>query len=137
MENPNPFPSHFEEEDDLEKLEESVVDISQQILDYRNTCPNQLKTTFAFILESRRPILQHSHQNILGSSRGSASESSVTEEDPEDIKKLELLKQKMSSNASAISVTLKRMRECMDKMDKLQSQKGVIHPAFKKKMPTD
>lgn len=47
--------------------------------------------------------------------------------------KEQLLKQKISENASAIPVVLTRMKECMKRIDKLQSCNGVIHPAFKRK----
>lgn len=57
---------------------------------------------------------------------------SVTE-GPGEAEKLQLLKQKISSNASALPVILNRMKEYMARIDKLESSNGVIHPAFKRK----
>ncbi|XP_059457625.1 uncharacterized protein LOC132187352 isoform X2 [Corylus avellana] len=55
------------------------------------------------------------------------------EEDQEMAKKIQLLKDKMSSNASVMPNVLKRMKECISKIDKLDSNNGIIHPAFKRK----
>lgn len=48
-------------------------------------------------------------------------------------KKIQLLKDKISSNVSAMPIVLKRMKECISKIDKLDSNNGIIHPAFKRK----
>lgn len=45
------------EEDDLEKLESDVKQTAQKILEYRATLPDHLKSTFASILSSQRPVL--------------------------------------------------------------------------------
>ncbi|KAG9129322.1 hypothetical protein Leryth_026505 [Lithospermum erythrorhizon] len=141
MQKPKPLEIHIDARE-----EEEVVNVAQLILEYRNTSSELLKATLASLLESQRPIhlLVRSLQSdvdlnprFTGRLRGSESGASLTEEDKEDGKKLELIKQKISSNASAITATLKRMKGCMDHMDKLQSQKGVIHPVFKKRRPTE
>ncbi|KAK6789876.1 hypothetical protein RDI58_013676 [Solanum bulbocastanum] len=49
-----------------------------------------------------------------------------------EAEKVQLLKQKITSNASAIPIVLNRMKEGMAKIDKLQSSNKVIHPAFKR-----
>lgn len=49
-----------------------------------------------------------------------------------EAEKAQLLKQKITSNASAIPIVLNRMKEGMAKIDKLQSSNKVIHPAFKR-----
>lgn len=49
------------------------------------------------------------------------------------LEKIQLLKDKISSNASAMPVVVKRMQECLLKIDKLDSQNLAIHPAFKRK----
>lgn len=58
---------------------------------------------------------------------------SLTGEEQEEAEKVQLLKQKILSNASAIPIVLKRMKECMSRIDKLESHNGFIHPAFKRK----
>ena len=55
------------------------------------------------------------------------------EQDQEIAEKLQLLKDKISSNVSAMPIVLKRMKECISKIDKLDSYNGIIHPAFKRK----
>uniref|UniRef100_A0A2N9I176 Uncharacterized protein n=1 Tax=Fagus sylvatica TaxID=28930 RepID=A0A2N9I176_FAGSY len=55
------------------------------------------------------------------------------EEDQETAEKLRLLKDKISSNVSAMPIVLKRMKECISRIDKLDSNNGIIHPAFKRK----
>ncbi|CAL5340038.1 unnamed protein product [Camellia sinensis] len=56
------------------------------------------------------------------------------EQDRETAEKTQLLKQKISSNVSALPLLLKRMKECISKIDNLQSSNEfIIHPAFKRK----
>ncbi|KAJ1426875.1 hypothetical protein SESBI_10131 [Sesbania bispinosa] len=107
--------------------------MTQKILEYRATLPDQLKATLLSVLDAQRPSLPHlntgaSEQNI---SRG---ESSSAPEDPETAKKLKLLNEKISSNCSAMPIVLKRMKDCITKIEKLDSYNvAVIHPAFKRK----
>lgn len=54
----------------------------------------------------------------------------------EDTEKIKLLKEKISSNAESIPVVLKRMKDCMTRIDQLESHNGIIHPAFKRKKPS-
>lgn len=61
------------------------------------------------------------------------SSSVQAEEDKEYAEKIQLLKQKLSSNASVMPRVLKRMKDCISRIDKLDSCSGVIHPAFKRK----
>lgn len=69
-----------------------------------------------------------SEQNI------SREESSSAPEDPETAKKLKLLNEKITSNCSAMPIVLKRMKDCIAKIDKLESYNAAaIHPAFKRK----
>lgn len=51
--------------------------------------------------------------------------------------KIQLLKAKLSENASAMPIVLKRMQECISKIDKLDSENRIIHPAFKGKSLAD
>ncbi|KAI5345600.1 hypothetical protein L3X38_013477 [Prunus dulcis] len=47
--------------------------------------------------------------------------------------KLRLFRDKLSSNVAALPILLKRMTECISKIDNLDSENIIIHPAFKKK----
>ncbi|XP_019226473.1 PREDICTED: uncharacterized protein LOC109207931 [Nicotiana attenuata] len=54
-------------------------------------------------------------------------------EERKEAEKIQLLKKKNLESASAIPVALNRMKDCMARIDKLQSCNGVIHPTFKRK----
>lgn len=54
-------------------------------------------------------------------------------EDSDEAEKLQLLKQKIASNGTAMPVILNRMKEYMARIDKLDSSNGIIHPSFKRK----
>lgn len=140
--------SRFEEEEEevekLEKLETEVKQMAKKILEYRTTLPDQLKTTVASLLSSQRPVLRHFDSGSdpgpsgeLNPDSGGQDTSSraalLTEEDRKTAEKTHLLKEKISSNVSAMPVVLKRMEDCISKIDKLYSYNGSIHPAFKKK----
>ncbi|CAK9134414.1 unnamed protein product [Ilex paraguariensis] len=126
-----------DEESELEELEEEVNQMAQKILEFRAKLPDQLKNTLASILAAQRPTLVTLSGD--GSEPGPSNDSDkgngalLAEEDQENADKIQLLKQKISSNASSMPIVLKRMKECMSKMDKLELSNGIIHPAFKKK----
>ncbi|KAH8488653.1 hypothetical protein Peur_059696 [Populus x canadensis] len=139
--------SGFEEEEEVEKLEKLETEVKQmakKILEYRTTLPDQLKTTVASLLSSQRPVLPHLDSGSdpgpsgelkpdSGGQDTSSRAALLTEEDRKTAEKTHLLKEKISSNVSAMPVVLKRMEDCISKIDKLYSYNGSIHPAFKKK----
>lgn len=134
-----------DDERELLKLELDVKEMATKIADYRDTLPNQLTSTLASLLTAQRPVLSNSSDfgSDPGSSGHSASAdtgrpvelatSSIQEEDKEYAEKIQLLKQKLSSNASAMPNVLKRLKGCISRIDKVDSCNGVIHPAFKRK----
>ncbi|KAJ4825026.1 hypothetical protein Tsubulata_023209 [Turnera subulata] len=132
-----------EEERELEELELEVKQMANKILEYRATLPDQLMTTCTSLLLAHRPVLPDlSSGSDPGTSRDSnpgeqattsSREPFPTEEDPKTVEKVRLLKDKMSNNISAMPIVLKRMKECMSKIEKLDSYNGTIHPAFKMK----
>ncbi|KAH7522609.1 hypothetical protein FEM48_Zijuj07G0156700 [Ziziphus jujuba var. spinosa] len=62
----------------------------------------------------------------------------LAEEDQETAKKIQLLKAKIAHNVSVMPFVLKRMKECISKIDQLDSQNNrIIHPAFKGKRLAD
>ncbi|XP_022865655.1 uncharacterized protein LOC111385489 [Olea europaea var. sylvestris] len=142
--------SNLEEEDEEEevlKLEEEVEQIAQKVLEYRTTLPNQLNSTLASLFSSQRPIIPPTSLSEDGSEPGPESEAghnpgvpvesnrmaSLVGEDQEEAEKIQLLIQKISSNASTMHIVLKRMKDYMARIDKLESSNGIIHPAFKRK----
>ncbi|XP_059457624.1 uncharacterized protein LOC132187352 isoform X1 [Corylus avellana] len=130
-----------EEEEEVEKLEADVKEMAQKILEYRAALPDQLRTTLASALSAQRPVLPDglgpapsgAPNTDAGGQFKSSEGAPQAEEDQEMAKKIQLLKDKMSSNASVMPNVLKRMKECISKIDKLDSNNGIIHPAFKRK----
>ncbi|KAL3814840.1 hypothetical protein ACJIZ3_016108 [Penstemon smallii] len=114
--------------------------MAQRILEYRDTLPDQLSSTISSLLASQRPVLPtHLVQPESGPTQDLVrpveleNTALVIIEEPEEAEKIKLLKQKIASNASTMPTLLKRMREYMGRIDKLESSNGVIHPAFKRK----
>ncbi|XP_004231184.4 uncharacterized protein [Solanum lycopersicum] len=128
---------------ELEEIEEEVNQMAERIAEYRGTISVQLKTTVSSVLTAQRPVLGTHFDDGSESQSGSSGDLSSDVEGPIESghiailageeQKEQLLKQKISENASAIPVVLTRMKECMKRIDKLQSCNGVIHPAFKRK----
>ncbi|KAM3378691.1 hypothetical protein P3S68_011104 [Capsicum galapagoense] len=129
--------------EEVGELEEQVNEMAEKIADYRRTISVQLKTTVSSILIAQRPVL------VTRFNEGSESQSGSSGDPSSDVggpiesgyiallageeQRVQLLKQKILENASAIPVVLTRMKECMKRIDKLQPCDGVIHPAFKRK----
>ncbi|XWS35781.1 hypothetical protein CRYUN_Cryun20dG0025300 [Craigia yunnanensis] len=128
--------SEPEFEMDLDELESDVNKMVEKILEYRSTIPDQLKTTLASILSAQRPNFPDIDD---GSEPGPSGEHNADSEELELDKerrmeeKIGLLEEKISSNISAMPVVLKRMNECISRIEKLDSCNGIIHPAFKKR----
>ncbi|CAI0470395.1 unnamed protein product [Linum tenue] len=129
------------EEQELDALAEEVQQMANKIRQYRATLPDQLKTALASLLSSQRPLVRgfdsssSSHPGPSGKPAPDASTSALpTEEDQHTAEKVVLLKDKVARNASSMPVALKRMRDCMSKIDMLgSSSNGEIHPAFREK----
>ncbi|KAB5569184.1 hypothetical protein DKX38_002977 [Salix brachista] len=129
-----------EEAEELERLETQVKQIAKKILEYRATLPDQLKTTVASLPSSQRPILPDCDSGTDPGPPGELNPDSgedkssraafLTKEDQETAEKAQLLNEKISSNVSTMPVVLKRMRDCISRISKLDSY---IHPAFKKR----
>ncbi|KAL6560331.1 hypothetical protein OROGR_003890 [Orobanche gracilis] len=54
-------------------------------------------------------------------------------EDSQQAEKIRLLNQKISSFPAVVRDVVNRMKECMDRIGKLESYKVIIHPVFKKR----
>ncbi|XVF22556.1 hypothetical protein REPUB_Repub12eG0181900 [Reevesia pubescens] len=132
--------SEPESEEDLKELESDVKKMAEKILEYRSTIPDQLKTTLDSILSSQRPNLSGIDDGLEpGPSReGNADLKEIELDKVRRVEeKIRLLKEKISSNISAMPVVVKRMKECISRIEKLDSCNGIIHPAFKKRKLVD
>ncbi|KAL8541198.1 hypothetical protein ACS0TY_002450 [Phlomoides rotata] len=134
------------EEEELLKLEEEVENMAQKILEYRTTLPVQLNSTVSSVLVSQRPVLPtHLVDEGDPETRMLPAPDAVTQglmretlalpapDNSEEAEKVQVLKQKILSNTSALPVVLNRMKECMARIDKLDSSNVIIHPVFKRK----
>ncbi|KAF8412254.1 hypothetical protein HHK36_000214 [Tetracentron sinense] len=108
--------------DELEELEVEVKQMAQTILHYRTMLPGQFKNTFASVIAAQRSVLPHfgdtAEPGISGVRNPDAGEDVVlhkgslsAEEDPVTAKRIHLLKLKISSNISTITIILKRMND--------------------------
>ncbi|CAN1237046.1 hypothetical protein LINGRAPRIM_LOCUS1808 [Linum grandiflorum] len=117
--------------------------MANKIQEYRATLPDQLKTTLASLLSSQRTLVPEIDSSGPGPSGepapGYASLSSrvsdFPEEDRQTGEKVKLLKDKLAKNASSMPMVMKRMKDCMSKIDMLESSSSEpqIHPVFRKK----
>ncbi|XP_022002954.1 uncharacterized protein LOC110900383 isoform X1 [Helianthus annuus] len=125
-----------EEIEQLQNLDEEVKLMAQKIADFRQTLPDQLKDTLASIISAQRPV----NLTFLDGDSDPGPSDVITcpdSEDPEHTEKLEMIKQKISDNASAMPLLVKRMKACISRIDQLDSFKqDMIHPAFTRKWST-
>ncbi|KAL9285225.1 hypothetical protein AtEden1_Chr4g0272121 [Arabidopsis thaliana] len=124
------------DEGDLEKLESDVKQMAKKISEYRQTLPDHLRNTLDSALSSHIPVFPNidSGSDPLPSLCLTIAEAQVPgvleEQDSEE--KWIQLKERMSRNAANIPKVVKRMRECIESIDKLDSLEVTIHPAFKR-----
>ncbi|GFY92562.1 hypothetical protein Acr_08g0009580 [Actinidia rufa] len=129
------------DDEELEKLESDVKEMAEKILEYRTTLPDQLKNALASTVAAQRPIfpIRVTDGFEPGSSgnpnpdAGQSGEMHPLAEDQETAKKTQLLREKITRNVSAMPVLLKRMKECISRIDSLEPSNGFVHPAFKRK----
>ncbi|ONI23071.1 hypothetical protein PRUPE_2G168300 [Prunus persica] len=123
--------------EELEVLECEVKEMAEKILEYRATLPDQLKNTFASILAVQQPVfLNGSDPGTSGapnSGQVASNKGALLADGDQTSEKLRLFRDKLSSNFAALPILLKRMTECISKIDNLDSENIIIHPAFKKK----
>ncbi|KAJ9539400.1 hypothetical protein OSB04_032133 [Centaurea solstitialis] len=135
----HPEEQTLDEIKELETLEEDVKLMAEKIAKFRETLPSQLQTTLASILSAQRPppLNLENHSDHPGTSSNPNPESdALVEHDPTYTEKIQTIKQKISNNASAMPSLLKRMKDCISRIDKLDSFNNGIHPAFKRRKIT-
>ncbi|KAL9260656.1 hypothetical protein AKJ16_DCAP15797 [Drosera capensis] len=153
MENqPQTHSNRRQGEPELEELEEEVKEMTQKLRHYRSTLPSQFSDTAASILAAQRPLLgfldldsgpgsnEHkkgefhadSNEGIPGTAGPNAATDVSAAEDGEITDELHELTEKISRNVLAIPILLKRLHECISRIDKL-GHPDEIHPAFKRK----
>ncbi|KAL1559950.1 hypothetical protein AAHA92_10229 [Salvia divinorum] len=119
------------DEEQVLKLELELEEMTQKLLDYRTTLPGKLSSTISSLLQSQRLVLPVPDADA-GVSQGLMRETTGLPVAAE-AEKLQLLKQKILSNVTAMPVVLNRLKEYMARIDALDSSNGIIHPAFEMK----
>ncbi|XP_038682854.1 uncharacterized protein LOC119983268 [Tripterygium wilfordii] len=129
-----------EDEEHLEKLESDVKHMAKKILKYRDNLPEQLKSTFTPVLSTQRSVSMgiDSEAFTSGGNRRDSGPDKVSrrvaaEAEQKNTLKISFLKDKISSNVSTMPNLLKRMNDCISRIEKLDSYDGIVHHAFKRK----
>ncbi|KAL0712319.1 hypothetical protein Bca4012_019297 [Brassica carinata] len=126
------------DEGELEKLESEVREMAKKIGEYRKTLPDHLRNTLDSALSSsHRPNtasgsdpLPSSYERLTIAPETQAPLRLGTEEQDCEQKMIQL-KDIVSRNAANMPKVVKRVRECIDTIHKLDSLDGrTIHPAF-------
>ncbi|KAI4328782.1 hypothetical protein L6164_021112 [Bauhinia variegata] len=108
--------------EELEILESDLKQMAQKILNYRETLPDQIKAILASVLAAQRPLVSEVPDACPSpdvAERDTSSEAKLSEpEDPVTARKVQLLKEKISSNATTMPVILKRMKDCIARIEK-------------------
>ncbi|CAA7017364.1 unnamed protein product [Microthlaspi erraticum] len=126
------------EEGDLEELESEVRQMAKKISEYRQTLPDHLRNTLDSALSSHRPVFPNygSGSDPQPSSRLTIAETEAPAvlgaEDVDSGEKMIQLKEKLSRNAANMPKVVKRVRECIEGIHKLDSLDGTIHQAFRR-----
>ncbi|XP_068640925.1 uncharacterized protein [Aristolochia californica] len=129
------------DEEEIEELEQEVKEMAQKIRRFRAKLPGLYKEALASSLLANRPALPRMElaDGEIAAGRGSGGELAESstghsvEEGSPIAEKIQLIKQKISSNASAIPVVLKRVNECITAINKLDQYNIDVHPSFKRK----
>ncbi|XP_039137657.1 uncharacterized protein LOC120275199 [Dioscorea cayenensis subsp. rotundata] len=119
------------EEREVQELEREIKDLAQRILDSRRSMPDRLSQALASRLLALRPSLPSiTIPEMVGQSQLSEP---LAGADQEMLQKLHSFSDKTSQNVSAMPALLKRMNDCIARIDKLDEYNVNIHSVFKQK----
>ncbi|CAL9160003.1 unnamed protein product [Musa hybrid cultivar] len=134
-----------EEEDenrDIQELEREVSEMGSRILDARRSIPDRLLEALSSRLLTQRPVLPP--QALIGADAGTTGElqapssesnggNMLANVDHRLLEKLLVLRAKTESNISAVPVILKRINDCIVKIEELEKCHVNVHPVFNRK----
>ncbi|KAG9441268.1 hypothetical protein H6P81_017122 [Aristolochia fimbriata] len=130
------------DEEEIEELEQEVNEMARKIRRFRTRLPGLYKEALESSILASRPALPlvESVDGEIAAGRDSGGEhaesstgQSVEERSPV-AEKIQLIKQKISNNVSAIPIVLKSVNECIMEINKLDQYNVTnIHPSFKRK----
>ncbi|KAK9742970.1 hypothetical protein RND81_03G208500 [Saponaria officinalis] len=127
-----------EEEDEEEKLVvEEVTKMADIVMEYRSTLPHHLNSTLSSLFVSLRSSLSLSSDLdfFLGeeSCSGNSNRESAAANGETTTADVKLINEKICCNISALPKVLKRMNECISRIDRFVSPDEIVHPTFKRK----
>ncbi|XP_071717484.1 uncharacterized protein [Rutidosis leptorrhynchoides] len=129
-----------DDNNEIENIEQDLKLMSQKIVEFRDILPNQLEINLASILSAQRPVSFNQSEidprNLSCTPNPGSENGIVIEDNHVHTEKILSIEQKISSSASAMSSLLVRMKDCMSRIDKLESFYKGIHPAFKRRKIT-
>ncbi|XP_009134544.1 uncharacterized protein LOC103858864 [Brassica rapa] len=120
------------DEGELEKMEWEVREMAKKIREYRKTLPDNLRNTLDSALSSSHsffPSFASGSDPLPSSSQRLTIAPGTQDQDSEQ--KMIQLKETVSRNAANMPKVIKRVRECVERIHRLDSLGGrTIHPAF-------
>ncbi|XP_010918564.1 uncharacterized protein [Elaeis guineensis] len=137
-----------EEEREIQELEKEVGEMARRLLDFRGTIPDRLMEAFSSRLVAQRPLFSPQigatsapSETLVGADSGADVRvesqlnggTSLAEADQLMLGKLNIFRAKTASNIAAMPVILKRLNECIARIDKFDQYNANIRPVFKRK----
>ncbi|CAN6817637.1 unnamed protein product [Brassica oleracea] len=117
------------DEGELEKMEWEVREMAKKITEYRKTLPDNLRNTLDSALSSSHSFFPSISDPLPSSSECLTIAPGTQDQDCEQ--KMIQLKETVSRNAANMPKVIKRVRECVERIHRLDSLGGrTIHPAF-------
>ncbi|XP_039836958.1 uncharacterized protein LOC120697721 [Panicum virgatum] len=109
-------------EREVEELESELADLDRHVLEHLRGTAKRVPDAVASCLTALLPSALIEVPTV--------SETSIVEDDQEQLEKLRLLKLKMEANIATLPKVLERMNESVAQCEKLESLNVNIHPIF-------
>ncbi|CAA6655583.1 unnamed protein product [Spirodela intermedia] len=132
-----------DEEREIRDLEAEVNEMAERIQRSRRTVPGRLAEALSAQLAAQRPripsegavgLQDNSSQNeTSGEAESDTGASSFPESDQEMQERLQTLRSKLRSNIDATPEILKRIKGCMERLNRIDQSSGAINPVFQKR----
>ncbi|KAF3340252.1 hypothetical protein FCM35_KLT16023 [Carex littledalei] len=123
------------EEMEIEKLQSELNKIARRVIDYRKTVPDLLAKALRSKLAAQRPIDPPMVEVTTSSAEVHLTKEGLLPEVDEKIKeKLRIFREKSEKNMAAIPDKLKRLKDCIEKIDNIRQINVNVHPVFKMKL---
>ncbi|KAJ0970179.1 hypothetical protein J5N97_023056 [Dioscorea zingiberensis] len=120
-----------DEEREVQELEREIKDLAQRILDSRRSMPDRLAQALTSRLVALRPLLPSiTIPEMAGQSQLSEP---LAGADQGMLDKLHTFTEKTSQNVATMPILLKRINDCIARINKLDECNVDIHSVFKQK----